>query len=228
MLTNRQLLLPYIVPYMAYVAIASIPVHILAREVNYGLRLIVVTALLLWARRWLCSLTGPGSPLASVCCGVVAGVAGAGLWVVLLTPFVPAEAPASWSGLSFALRLLAAGLLVPVFEELMMRGYVFRLALQWGRERGKGTELAFQTALDERSLEEVKPGEWSWAAVIISTLVFTAGHGIPEWPASIAYGLLMCALWAWRRDLLSCIVAHSTTNIALAVYVWTSGNWQYW
>lgn len=30
----------------------------------------------------------------------------------------------------------------------------------------------------------------------------TAGHGMPEWPASIAYGLLMCALWAWRRDLL--------------------------
>lgn len=228
MLTNRQLLLPYILPYMAYVAIASIPVDLLAREINYGLRLAVVVALLLWARRWLCALTGPGSPLVSVLCGIVAGVAGTGLWVVLLAPFVPAEAPASWSGLSFALRLLAAGLLVPVFEELMMRGYVFRLALQWGRERGKGTEQAFQTALDERSLEEVKPGEWSWAAVIISTLVFTAGHGIPEWPASIAYGLLMCALWAWRRDLLSCIVAHATTNIVLAIYVWKSGNWQYW
>jgi CAAX prenyl protease-like protein len=228
MLTNRQLLLPYILPYMAYVAIASIPVHILAREVNYGLRLVVVTVLLLWARRWLCSLTGPGSPLASVCCGVVAGVVGAGLWVVLLTPFVSAEAPAGWSGLSFVLRFVAAGLLVPVFEELMMRGYVFRLALQWGRERSKGTAQAFQTALDERSLEEVKPGEWSWVAVIVSTLVFTAGHGIPEWPASIAYGLLMCALWAWRKDLVSCIAAHATTNIVLAVYVWTSGNWQYW
>jgi len=62
----------------------------------------------------------------------------------------------------------------------------------------------------------------------ISTLVFTAGHGMPEWPASIAYGLLMCALWAWRKDLVSCIAAHATTNIVLAVYVLRTGNWQYW
>ena len=228
MLTNRQLLLPYILPYMAYVAIASLPADILPREVNYGLRLAVVTALLLWARRWYCSLTGPGSPLVSACCGTAAGVAGAGLWVVLLAPFVPAEAPAGWSGLSFALRLVAAGLLVPVFEELMMRGYVFRLALQWDKERGMGTGQPFHAALDERFLDEVKPGEWSWAAVGISTLVFTAGHGMPEWPASIAYGLLMCALWAWRKDLVSCIAAHATTNIVLAVYVLRTGNWQYW
>jgi CAAX prenyl protease-like protein len=228
MLTNRQLLLPYLLPYLAYVAIASIPADVLSREINYGLRLVAVSALLIWARRWYCCLTGPGSPLVSAACGVAVGVVGAGLWVALLTPFVSAEAPAAWSGLSFALRMVAAGLLVPVFEELMMRGYVFRLALQWGRERSKGTAQAFQTALDERSLEEVKPGEWSWIAVAVSTLVFTAGHGMPEWPACIAYGLLMCALWVWRKDLVSCIVAHATTNIVLAVYVWTSGNWQYW
>ncbi|MDY0227688.1 MAG: CPBP family glutamic-type intramembrane protease [Desulfomicrobium apsheronum] len=227
MLTNRQLLLPYMAPYLAYVAIASLPAEFLSREVNYGLRLVVVTALLLWARRWYCSLTGPGSPLVSVLWGVAAGVAGTGLWVVLLAPFVTAKAGSDWSGLSFALRLVAAGLLVPVFEELMMRGYVFRLALQWGKERRKGG-AALQAALDERSLEEVGAGEWSWIAVIVSTLAFTAGHGMPEWPAAIAYGLLMCALWAWRRDLLSCVVAHATTNIVLAAYVWISGNWQYW
>lgn len=227
MLTNRQLILPYMAPYLAYVAIASIPGDLLSREVNYGLRLVVVTALLLWARRWYCSLTGPGSPLVSALWGIAAGVVGTGLWIVLLAPFVTAKAGSDWSGLSFALRLVAAGLLVPVFEELMMRGYVFRLALQWGRERGRGG-AALQAALDERSLEEVGAGEWSWIAVIVSTLVFTAGHGMPEWPAAIAYGLLMCALWAWRRDLLSCVVAHATTNIALAAYVWTSGNWQYW
>ena len=41
-------------------------------------------------------------------------------------------------------------------------------------------------------------------------------------------GSLMCAQWAWRRDLLSCIVAHATTNIVLAIYVWKGGNWQDW
>jgi uncharacterized protein len=109
MLTNRQLLIPYILPYMAYVAIASLPGDILAREMNYGLRLAVVAALLLWARRWLCSLTGPGSPLVSVFCGVAAGAVGTGLWVGLLAPFVPAEAPSGWSGLAFFLRLVPPG-----------------------------------------------------------------------------------------------------------------------
>jgi len=227
MLTNRQLLLPYMLPYLAYVAIASLPGEIFSREVNYGLRLLVVSALLIWARRWYFSLTGPGSPLVSTLWGIAAGVAGTGLWIVLLAPFVPATTGSDWSGPAVVLRVVAAGLLVPVFEELMMRGYVFRLALQWGQERKKGGP-ALQTALDERSLEEVGAGEWSWIAVIVSTLVFAAGHNMPEWPAAIAYGLLMCLLWVRRRDLLSCIVAHATTNITLAVYVWTSGNWQYW
>ncbi len=227
MLTNRQLILPYMAPYLAYVAIASLPGEILSREVNYALRLVVVFALLVWAKRWYCALTGPGSPFVSVLWGIAAGVVGTGLWIVLLAPFVPAKAGSDWSGPAFALRMVAAGFLVPVFEELMMRGYVFRVALQWGQERQKGGQ-ALQAALDQRSLEEVGAGEWSWTAVGISTLVFAAGHGMPEWPASIAYGLLMCALWVRRKDLVSCIAAHATTNITLAAYVWTSGNWQYW
>jgi membrane protease YdiL (CAAX protease family) len=226
MLTNRQLLLPYMAPYLAYVALASLPGEMLPREVNYGLRLAAVSALLFWARGWYCSLTGPNSPLVSALWGIAAGVAGAGLWVGLLAPFVP-DAAEPWTGPAFVLRLFAAGLLVPVFEELMMRGYVFRVALQWGQERKKGGQT-LQAALDERSLDEVGAGEWSWVAVAVSTLAFTAGHGASEWPGAVAYGLLMCLLWIWRKDLVSCIVAHATTNICLAVYVWTSGNWQYW
>lgn len=226
MLTNRQLLLPYMAPYLAYVAIASLPGDILSREVNYGLRLVVVAALLVWARRWYCCLTGPYSPVVSALWGIAAGVAGTALWIGLLAPFV-SDAAEPWTGAAFVLRLFAAGLLVPVFEELMIRGYVFRVALQWGRERKKGGQ-ALQAALDERSLNEVGAGEWSWIAVVVSTVAFAAGHSMAEWPGAVGYGLLMCLLWVWRRDLVSCIVAHATTNIVLAAYVWTSGNWQYW
>ena len=51
---------------------------------------------------------------------------------------------------------------------------------------------------------------------------------MPEWPAAIAYGLLMCILWARRKDLLSCIAAHATTNVALAAFVLMTGRWEYW
>jgi membrane protease YdiL (CAAX protease family) len=228
MLTNRQLIVPYALPYFAYVGLASVPADMLGREANYGLRLLVVGALLLWARRWHCPLKGPRPVAGSVAWGVAAGIFGAALWVGLLAPFVSAEGAQEWTPLAFWLRFAAAGALVPVFEELAMRGFVFRLALQWNSERRKGSSAPLQDALDERSLNEVRPGEWSWPAVLVSTAVFAAGHGMAEWPAAAAYGLLMCGLWVWRGDLVSCIAAHAATNVALALFVLGTGNWQYW
>ncbi|MBN1927931.1 MAG: CPBP family intramembrane metalloprotease [Chlorobiaceae bacterium] len=228
MIPNRRLLVAYVAPYFAYVFIASIFGRFVSMEVNYILRILAVSFLLLWARRWFFSFKGPKSPLVSVLLGGVAGVIGLVLWIALLEPFVSAEGTKAWSGSAFVLRLLAAGLLVPVFEEVFMRGFVFRFAFQWDELRKNGDGDALDTALDERSVNDVEPGAWSWAAVIIATLVFTLGHTMPEWPASIAYGLLMAGLYIWRKDLLSCIVAHGVTNIALAVYVYQTGKWQFW
>lgn len=228
MLTSRQLVVPYALPYFAYVGLASVPADVLGREVNYGLRILVVGALLLWARRWFCDVRGPRPVAGSVAWGIAAGIFGAALWVGLLAPFVPAEGAQEWTPLAFWLRFAAAAALVPVFEELMMRGFVFRLALHWGRERRQGSAAPLQAALDEGSVNEVRPGEWSWTAVLVSTAVFAAGHGMAEWPAAVAYGLLMCGLWVWRGDLVSCIAAHAATNAALALFVLGTGNWQYW
>lgn len=228
MLSNRQLIFPYAAPYLAYVAIASLLAGLLSIEVNYVLRLVVVTLLLAWSRRWYCSLNGPGAPAISLLYGLAAGLIGAVLWIGLLTPFAAHEVAPPWSETSFFLRLTAAGLLVPLFEELIMRGFIFRLALQWDHARKRGEEEPLRAALDERSLNEVKAGDWSWLAVAISTAAFTAGHRLEEWPAAIAFGLLMSFLWIHRKDLLSCIMAHAVTNVSLALYVLTTGNWYLW
>lgn len=226
--TNRQLILPYAVPYLAYVAIASFFGGLLSIEVNYALRFVVVVVLLAWSRRWYCSLNGPGTAGVSIAIGLAAGLVGAVLWISLLVPFVEHREIYPWSNGSFLLRLASSGLLVPVFEELMMRGFIFRLALQWDQARKKGDKDPLQTALDDRSINEVKAGDWSWLAIAISTAAFTSGHHIEEWPASIAFGLLMSLLWVFRKDLLSCIVAHAVTNVALACYVLMTGNWHLW
>jgi membrane protease YdiL (CAAX protease family) len=63
---------------------------------------------------------------------------------------------------------------------------------------------------------------------VISSLAFAAGHAPGEWVAATAYGLLMAGLWVWRRDLLSCVVAHSVTNVTLALWVWKTGQWSVW
>jgi membrane protease YdiL (CAAX protease family) len=225
--TNRSLLLPYVAPYLAYVAIATFSPDRISPELSYLLRLVAVTILLRWAWRWYVPLTGPRNPWASCAWGAGAGLLGIALWIVLLSPFVPADEPA-WGGLAFGLRLAAAGLLVPLFEELFVRGYILRLAYQWDLRRKQGDPEALAAALDEMSVDGVPPGAWSVAAVVISTLVFMAGHQMVEWPAAIAFGLLMAGLWIWRGDLISCISAHAVANIALAFYVRATGQWGLW
>lgn len=228
MLTNRQLIIPYTAPYLAYVGIASIPPRYLSVEVNYLLRVLAVSALLLWARRWYCTLTGPRSLKGSMLIGTSVGLIGVILWIALLTPFTSVSTSTPWSFQGFVLRLFCAGLLVPFFEEIMMRGFIFRLALQWEGIRKNQGEEPLQTVLDEHSINDVEPGQWSWLAVIISTLFFTAGHAMHEWLAALTFGLLMAFLWAYRKDLVACITAHAVANTALAFYVFTTGNWHFW
>ncbi len=228
MVTNRQLILPYAAPYLAYVGIASIGEDVLPMEISYPLRIVAVSLLLLWGRRWYCPIRGPRSPWGSIAVGVLAGLIGLVLWIALLAPFTTPADTQPWSLTAFIFRLLSAGLVVPVFEELMMRGFVFRLALQWDTLRKTGADSPLHRALDEHSINEIAPGAWSWMAVFISTLAFTSGHATQEWPAAVAYGLLMALLWIKRQDLIVCITAHAVTNITLAWFVYATGSWQYW
>lgn len=230
--SNRDLLIPYFAPYLAYVGIASLLSNVMPIEINYVIRLLVVPALLFWAWRWYVPMTGPKNPFVSVLYGMVFGLAGLVVWVVLYTPFAPANAQ-PWSNAGFYLRLMSASLVVPVFEEIAMRGYIFRFALQWDMIRKdktlrKSDQGSFFATLDNTTIAEVKPGAWNVPAVLISTVVFTLGHTVPEWPASVAYGILMSLVWIIRKDLLTCIIAHGTTNLALALYVYYSGRWELW
>ncbi len=226
--SNASLLVPYVLPYFVYVGIGLLPTEWgISRELSYGLRL-AVTALALglcWSR--YVSLLGPRSPAGSVGVGLLAGLAGTVLWVALKTPFYEA-AGAAWSSESFLLRLAASGGVVPIFEELLFRGYLLRAAVQWDRARRRGSEDAFGEAYDRRSVVEVAPGEWTPLAVAISTLAFAMGHSAGEWIAALVYGLLMAGLWVLRKDLLSCVVAHGATNVALALYVLYTGSWGLW
>ncbi|SDU27996.1 CPBP family glutamic-type intramembrane protease [Desulfobacula phenolica] len=227
-IANRDLLLPYGVPYFAYVGIASLSQGTISVELSYILKIIIVPFFLYWGWKWYTPITGPKRALASVCYGIVFGIAGFATWCLLMAPFVDVSGD-PWSGSGFFLRLFAASLIVPVFEELFIRGYILRVALQWDINRQNNKlKSPLNETLDHNSLNDVKPGAWSIMAICISTFAFAAGHLLAEWPAAVAYSILISILWITRKDLLSCMVAHGTTNLTLGLYVFFSGQWGFW
>ena len=228
MISNRRLILPYSLPFLIYVFFASVFKNHIPIELNYILSMIVYLSALVWAWKWYIPVTGPKSSFTSVILGIAAGVVGAFIWIIMLIPFSNPIDNEVWTDAAFILRVLAAGFLVPVFEEIFIRGFVFRLAFQWGEARILKEDAPLQIVLDEKSINDVRPGAWSWIAVVVSSIVFASGHHMYEWPASIAFSLFMTLLLIIRRDLVVCIVAHGVTNISLAFYVLTTNSWHLW
>jgi CAAX protease family protein len=219
--TPNSLWWPYFLPYFAYVAIGALADPRVHAEAVYGARLVVVGALLLWFRGEYLPLRGPRPLAGSLALGAATGLAGTALWWWLRAPFgAPSAEP--WSDSAWLARALGSSTLPPFAEELLFRGFALR-ALVLVERAGRVGDV-----LDRASLADVGPGEWSALAVAASSALFAIGHWPAEWLAAFAYGLLMCALWIARGDLVSCISAHAVTNAALALWVRASGHWGSW
>jgi membrane protease YdiL (CAAX protease family) len=225
--SNYSLLFTYVLPYFLYVGALSVPAEVLARPWAYALATAASGAALAWGWRWYVPLRGPRPPLASVAAGLAAGVAGTALWVALKEPFYAADG-AAWTPAAFWARVVASGSVVAVFEELLFRGLILRGAVEWDAARRAGSRDPLGQALHDSSPLDVAPGAWTPSALAVSSIAFAAGHLPGEWPAALAYGLLMAGLWVWRGDLLSCVVAHGTTNVTLALWVRHTGAWSLW
>jgi len=225
--TPTALLPAYLVPYLAYVALGSLADVRTHAPLVYAARLVFAGGSLAYYWRSYPPLAARRSALGSVGLGTAVGLAGTALWIALHAPFARAHAPA-WSDSAWLARALGATSLPPLVEELLFRGFALKALLLIERAWRAGSRTPVADALDRSSLDDVAPGAWSALAVVGSSALFAAGHWPAEWPAAFAYGVLMCALWIARGDLLSCISAHAVTNAALAVFVRESGRWGIW
>ncbi|MHC4934186.1 MAG: CPBP family glutamic-type intramembrane protease [Planctomycetota bacterium] len=196
------------------------PADWLARDWNYVARIFCCSVALMWAWPRLLPLRGPGTTIHAISVGIIGGLIGWAAWLLLLTPLMGEGAP--WTVSEWALRTTAAVLVVPLFEEQLMRGYFLGLGTQWGETK------SFDEAFEKKSVRDLAPGEMNAYGVVLSTALFTIGHALVEWPAAVVYGLLMCFIYRQRRDLLTLVIAHATTNFTLAMYVWTTGEWGLW
>lgn len=104
-------------------------------------------------------------------------------------------------------RVLGSVITVPLAEELAFRGYVIH-------------------KLVARDFETVHPGQLTWFACFLSSVLFGALHG--RWLAGTLAGIGYALALRQRGRLADAIVAHMTTNALIAAYVLSQQAWALW
>jgi hypothetical protein len=225
-----QSLPAFLSPYVAYVALGSLPATWLNAGALAAVRFAVVAGLLWYFRKRY--RFGPPLTfrLILIACGGAA--AALALWVLayrfsLALPWWRAHLVAAaaadltteyWIG-----RAVNSALLVPVFEELFCRAYVgeFLHGLSGaspahGRPKGfAGLATRLGDRMDERP-EALSAPPLSRFAVLGATAIFTIGHDVSAWPAAVLYFLFTTWLYARTGSFRVCMLVHGLVNLAIA------------
>ena len=109
--------------------------------------------------------------------------------------------------LAIVFRMVGAVLVVPIFEELLLRSWLMRYVINerfWQVPMGAFTHASFWVGVGAMALTHHE-----WLAAMLCSAAFS-------W------------LLYWRKDIWLCIVAHAVANLALAVWVLSTGQWQFW
>ncbi|MGB8329567.1 MAG: exosortase E/protease, VPEID-CTERM system [Polyangiales bacterium] len=211
---------PFLLPLLAVVATALVT-GLFVGEVDYfyPVRVAIGLLVLAWYRQAYATglrhqLRGR-SILSWHAVGI--GVAVYVLWIAISTwsePYVSETPPELFSELEKPLvvvwivgRVLGSVLLIPIVEELAFRGFLLRRLI----------------ATDFRN---VSYSEWSWPAVLISSVAFAAAH--QQWVGGFVAGVLYCYAQSRRGLLSDAIVAHAVTNALIAAQVLYAGHWSLW
>ena len=218
---QRHAAVAYVTPFLVFVVVMGTE-HALAvpPQIGYPVRIaLTLLALLLVSRREV--KLRPARPLASA----AVGLAVFAVWIApdalvgyrhywLFENFLTGKGSGMLSpdlqGNLLFLLIRAAGstLLVPVIEELFWRAWLMR----W---------------LIDRDFQRVPLGTYLPSAFWLTAVLFASEHG-SYWEVGLAAGVIYNWWMIRNRSLADCIWAHAVTNGALAVYVVTTGAWQYW
>lgn len=216
--SGRDVTVAYVAPFLTYVAMFAIP---LRPELLHPIRFVVVLAVILLVSRPFLSLK-PSHLLGSIGIGLAVFLIWVGPdllfgyrhhWLFensLLGSATSSLSPALRHDYFFlTIRVLSSVALVPILEELFWRGWLMR----W--------------LINNRDFLKVPLGTYQAAAFWIVAVLFASEHGV-YWEVGLLAGIIY-NWWIIRtKNLADCILAHAVTNGILAVYVLSSGQWQYW
>jgi hypothetical protein len=226
---------PYLVPYGVFITLTAVADQFPAwRSAFYIVKVLAVAAALWHYRRSYPELRFRFSPALGVAALVGVGVIVA--WIGLdpyypqtnkeLTNYVDWDArhfdhPDRVEGqfdpyekgqlippvVAIIFRLIGAVLLVPIFEELLIRSWLMRLVIR-------------------EQFWEVPVGVFTHISFWVGTVAMAISHH--EWLAAVICSAAFNALLYWKRDIFLCVVAHAVANLALALWVLHTGQWYWW
>jgi uncharacterized protein len=218
--------LAYVAPMVAFLLLTSVESYLPLLDgkphpfwypVAYAVKIIVVVAVA-WACRatWrdLRPMPGPRTlALAALLGGVVTllWVGLDGLYPVIplgkRSAFDPNVLPVAGKVSFLAVRLLGLVVVVPLIEELFWRSFLMRWII-------------------DPNFAQVPIGKVTPAAAAVTSGLFALAH--PEWLPALLTGLL----WSWllwhTKSLTACVVSHVVANLALGIYVLSTGDWKFW
>jgi len=210
----------YLVPLLAILTAAFISkAASTSFEWLYPLRFVVAAVALLYFRPELKKLNWR--------CGWFAPFAGMAVFLVWIAPswwaheraasplgsaLVALSPTARWVWIGF--RVAAAVVTVPIAEELAFRGYLARRLLS-------------------REFDQVNLSSLTLLPVVLSSVAFGLMHmqNLNDWRhlmlGSVA-GVAYAAVLRWRGRIGDAVVAHVTSNLLLAAWVLSFGDWAQW
>jgi CAAX prenyl protease-like protein len=106
-----------------------------------------------------------------------------------------------------ALRFTTLALIVPVAEELFLRGFLVR----W---------------IEDVDIKSVTFDKLGWAAIAAPTICSVLTH--PEIVAAVVWFSLVTWLMVYTRSFWNCVIAHMVTNLLLGIHVVATGAWELW
>ena len=110
--------------------------------------------------------------------------------------------------LFFVLRFALLVIAVPIAEELFLRGFLMR-------------------ALETEEWPELSLKELGRTGLIAGTVYGMLSHP-GEWIAAGLWFTLLTYLMVRTGRFWNCVVAHAVTNLALGIYILSSGSWHLW
>jgi CAAX prenyl protease-like protein len=122
--------------------------------------------------------------------------------------FNPALLPGKGAQISMTLfRIAGAVLVVPLMEELFWRSFLIRYII-------------------DKNFDTVDIGTFTWASFLLTVVFFGLEHNFIY--AGIMAGIFFNVVLYRTRSIAQCVLSHAVTNLALAIYVVSTGKWQFW